>query len=239
MEYEAESQLPFRCRLEWGHEGASRAADRQDVVAIVDTLRFSTTASVVVAHGAIVRMMERREAPVAGDGGDILSPGRYEDVSPGAHVALWSLNGAMCCRGARDASRLFVASLINARAAAEAITAVAREERGVSVVACGERRMQAHGDGPLRFALEDYLGAGAILSYLRGSKSPEARVCQAAFEASREDLPALLLDSTSGRELRQKGLAADVKYAARLNLLDTVPVLEGEELRAFQPELER
>lgn len=38
-------------------------------------------------------------------------------------------------------------------------------------------------------------------------------------------LPEILSDCASGRELREKGWAADVGYAARLNASSTVPVL--------------
>jgi phosphosulfolactate phosphohydrolase-like enzyme len=47
----------------------------------------------------------------------------------------------------------------------------------VTVIACGERWNIPSEDGELRMALEDYLGAGAILSYLPYEKSPEARAC--------------------------------------------------------------
>jgi 2-phosphosulfolactate phosphatase len=103
----------------------------------------------------------------------------------------------------------------------------------MTVIACGERRHSPGADGLLRFAIEDYLGAGAILSYLGLPKSSEAAVCAAAFESVRDHLSALLLDSTGGVELRHKGREEDVLYAARLDILDTVPVLRRDELHAF------
>lgn len=234
MDHDKGSQLAYRCRLEWGYDGAQRAAARQDILVVVDTLRFSTTTVVAVAHGAIVLPETGSSVQLHHAQWESLSPGSYECVTPGARVPLRSLNGATCCRYGETAPYLFVASLINARAAAQAIAAVLDgAEQGVSVIACGERRSLVAADGPLRFAIEDYLGAGALLSYLDLPKSAEARVCQAAFEGSCDALPALLRESTSGWELRHKGLEDDVQYAAQLNALEAVPVLKNGELRAF------
>lgn len=233
MDYEQQSQLAYQCRLEWGHDGTRRAATRHDIVVVVDTLRFSTAAVVVIAHGGVVHL-EMADTSQHRDQQDTLSPAQYEAVVPGTRVALQSPNGATCCHYGKEAPHLFVAALVNAQAAAQAVTAVlAGRDHGISVIACGERRREFTADGPLRFALEDYLGAGAILSYLDLPKSPEAQICQAAFEATRHILPTLLLDSTSGWELRHKGLVGDVHYAARLNALEAVPVLSGEDLMAF------
>jgi 2-phosphosulfolactate phosphatase len=51
----------------------------------------------------------------------------------------------------------------------------------VTVIACGERWPAPADAGELRVVIEDYLGVGAILSRLPFSKSPEARMCEAAF----------------------------------------------------------
>ena len=67
----------------------------------------------------------------------------------------------------------------------------------VTILACGERWKQPNEDGELRFAIEDYLGAGAILSALPAAlaRSPEARVCQGAFGLARRS------PADPGREL--------------------------------------
>jgi 2-phosphosulfolactate phosphatase len=104
-----------------------------------------------------------------------------------------------------------------------------------TVIACGERWPEPGEDGALRVAIEDYLGAGAILSYLAVDKSPEAQVCEGAFRGAQGRLTELLHDSISGRELRQKGWDADVEHAAQLNVYDVVPVMWHERLESFQP----
>ena len=70
-------------------------------------------------------------------------------------------------------------------------------DRPVAVIAAGEQ----WDDGTLRFAIEDWLGAGAIISRLRGSRSADAEAAAAAFERLRGSLHDALADSRSGREL--------------------------------------
>src|SRR5436309_15693141 len=48
------SQHPYRCRLEWGPEGARRGAERGDILVIVDTLSFSTTVVTAVREGGLI-----------------------------------------------------------------------------------------------------------------------------------------------------------------------------------------
>ena len=77
-------------------------------------------------------------------------------------------------------------------------------------------------------ALEDYLGAGAVLSALsEASRSPEARVCEAAFRELRNELPEILRECGSGRELEKMGFEQDVAFAAELDRFDVVPVLKN------------
>ena len=95
----------------------------------------------------------------------------------------------------------------------------------MTVIACGERELSGMLPGDLRVAIEDYLGAGAILSALPFSASPEARVCTNAFLGTRESLPQILYESVSGRELRALGFGSDVEFASRLDSHACVPVL--------------
>ncbi len=139
-----------------------------------------------------------------------------------------SPNGATCSRFGRAVPRLLVGALVNATAVAAAVTQILAEgDLSVTILACGERWHQPNEDGELRFAIEDYLGAGAILAGLPPelSRSPEALVCEAAFRASHDTIAAILAESGSGRELRQAGYPRDVEHSARLNVYDAVPVM--------------
>ena len=66
----------------------------------------------------------------------------------------------------------------------------------------------------------------AVMAALdEASKSPEARACQAAFRELRAELPEILKECGSGRELQELGFAEDVSFAAELDRFDVVPVL--------------
>jgi 2-phosphosulfolactate phosphatase len=145
-----------------------------------------------------------------------------------------SPNGATCIRYAEKSAHLLVGALINARAvAAAASELMTRSNRAVAIIACGERWSAPTEDGELRMAIEDYLGAGAILSCLKYDKSPEARVCEGAFLQAQDELEEIVWDCASGRELRERGFQEDVRYAVKLNFYDSVPILQGERLERY------
>ena len=244
------SQDPYRCRLDWGRRGTRAAAARGDILVIVDTLSFSTAVATAVQYGGSVypcaltddpvalagqiggeAAVGRREVPARGRFS--LSPGTFVNLAPGTRIVLASPNGATCSRYARDVPYLFVGALVNAAAVGAAVARLlARTGLCVTVIACGERWPEPGEDGELRVALEDYLGAGAILSALPGTLSPEARVCAGAFRAARPELAALLWDCGSGRELREKGFPADVRHAAQLDCYSSVPLMQQGRLEA-------
>ncbi|MCW4385343.1 2-phosphosulfolactate phosphatase [Salinibacterium sp. SYSU T00001] len=93
-----------------------------------------------------------------------------------------------------------------ANSAAVADWVIAKQaERGdrfrIAVVAAGEPR----GDGSLRFAVEDLLGAGAVIDALTAvgidHNSPEAAAASAAYEGLRRAVKHLVGASVSAREL--------------------------------------
>jgi 2-phosphosulfolactate phosphatase len=245
------AQSPYRCRLDWGRHGAGAAAERQDILVIVDTLSFSTAVVAAVQRGGLVYPCAEDEAPSAlaqRIGGEVavrrkdvpargrfsLSPLTYLHLAPGTRIVLASPNGATCSRYARAVPCLFVGALVNAEAVATVVSHLLdTTDHCVTILACGERWQPPSADGALRIALEDYLGAGAILASLRHEQSPEARVCAGAFTHSQHDIAALLWECGSGRELRAMGFPEDVRHAAQLNSYNAVPVMRGEYLVCY------
>jgi Phosphosulfolactate phosphohydrolase and related enzymes len=251
-------QGAFRCRLAWGRTGAREAADRGDLLVVVDTLSFSTTAAVAVARGALLfpcapgeegEIAARIGAEAAVHRTQVPSRGRFSQspasmgraAGPGDRIVVGSPNGATCARYGREVPRLFVGALVNAAACAAAVAAEmesAGSGAGVTVLACGERAPAPVTDGEgLRFALEDLLGAGAVLAHLPPalSRSPEARAAEAAFRAAAGDLLDTLRACGSGAELIDRGFPEDVEIAARLNVLTAVPTLaaDGDRLEPY------
>ena len=107
-----------------------------------------------------------------------------------------------------------------------------------NVIPAGERWL----DGSLRPALEDWLGAGAILRWLPGSRSPEAESAVALFERHREGLVATLDQCGSGRELDERGHDKDKFIAGQLDVSSCVARVRRYRVRSclvlirlFQP----
>ncbi len=239
-------QSPFECRFEWGMRGAREAAARRNIVVVVDVLTFSSAAVTAVRHGARVyphddlagarNLAERlgaeaamRRADASKYGGHSLSPLSYGPGDVGKRIVLCSPNGAACVLAAAGAPAVLMGCLLNARAAAGEVDR-RRRETGASatVIACGEQWSEAReSERRLRPALEDYLGAGAVLSRVNGRRSPEAEVCARAFETVRPDLERLLCECGSGRELCAHGYPDDVRHSARLDVYDVVPIVDG------------
>jgi 2-phosphosulfolactate phosphatase len=251
MQHQTHTVNP-RARLAWGRRGAQQAADRGDILVVIDTLRFSTAASTAVHHGALIypcpldealfnELARRVDGEVAIDRRRsstptrfTLSPSSYLAVEPGTRVVLPSPNGSTCCRYGNRTPSLFVGALVNAQAVAGAVSHLLTASRvNVTVLACGERWRTPAEEGVLRFALEDYLGAGALLSALPFSQTIEAQACVSTFRAMQDQLEVVLWECESGHELRAIGLGDDVRHAAQLNVYDTAPVLRGERLEVF------
>ena len=257
MQHDHSGETP-RVRLDWGRRGARAAAARGDILVVIDTLRFSTAAATAIHHGALIYPCALDEALINAlaerVGGEIatyrqapewrpqasarfsLSPRSYLGIEPGARVVLPSPNGSTCCQYGADTAALFVGALVNAQAVAGAVSYLlaASDQLNATVLACGERWRVPDEEGALRFALEDYLGAGAMLSALPFAQTTEARACRATFQAMRDDLEAVLWECESGQELRAKGLSEDVRFAAQLNIYESVPTLHGERLEAYE-----
>jgi 2-phosphosulfolactate phosphatase len=218
-------------RVEWGPEGLAATAADSDVVVIVDVLSFSTCVDVALTRGAIVFPFDapgeparafalRVGAECAGPRGTArftLSPESAAAAAPGQKIVLPSPNGAaLSLRTGQVAT--FTAGLRNAAAVAEAAQRLGRR---IAVIAAGERWPS----GALRPALEDWLGAGALVAALGGAVSPEAAAARHAFEAVASRLEPVLLGCTSGRELVVMGYPGDVAWAAALNASACAPIL--------------
>ncbi len=235
-------QAGFRVRFDWGPNGLRALAPMVEIVVVVDVLSFSTSVDIAVGRGAVVlpyRWHNGTEASFAverdallarrrGEDGFTLSPSSLEAIPAGSRLVLPSPNGSALSFGAREAGaeRVVVASLRNAGAVGQF---VARTGDTVGVVASGERW---RGDtGPIRPAVEDLLGAGAVIAAIPGDgRSPEAAAAAAAFDEARPSLAARLPQTASGRELIAGGFARDVTLAAEHDRSGVVPVLVGDEI---------
>jgi 2-phosphosulfolactate phosphatase len=245
-----QSQQGYRVRFERGERGAVALAERRSpavaVMIVVDVLTFSTAVDVATARGAKIFPSHFRASAESGQLAKLydallavprpqrsdaspytLSPATLDALPDGARLVLPSPNGARCVRAAyeRQIPTIIVGCLRNASAVA-AFAAARAGDRAIAVVAAGER----WADGTLRPALEDDLGAGAILAALGrdATASPEACYITRAFHSGRESVAADIRASISGRELIESGYADDVERALQTDTSTNVPVLSTD-----------
>jgi 2-phosphosulfolactate phosphatase len=219
-------------------------------VAVVDVLRATTTIATALANGAagVIPVAEPEDAIALGNrlGRDrVLFGGERDslritgfdlDNSPasftaaalaGKTVVLTTTNGTRALRAVANAASVRTAALVNRTAVADAL---AHEDGDVVIVCAGN----ANG-----FALEDALGAGALVDTLL-TLTGEVELCDGARAA------ALLYRAVAGRladavasadhaqALAEKGFAGDVTRCAALDTLTVVPTLRDGVLVAMR-----
>ncbi|MEU0437490.1 2-phosphosulfolactate phosphatase [Streptomyces sp. NPDC006290] len=250
-------------RFERGRAGARRLAAEAACLVMVDVLSFTTAVSVAVQAGSRVLpfWLPAATATAAERAGAEMAAAIYARQS-GARLAVahstitpdasWSLSPAQLrkapftdrlvlpsphCRStitaaARPGVPVLAACLRNITAVGSWITShgYGTPERPVAVIAAGEQWP----DGSLRPALEDLLGAGALISDLHaqgaGPLSAEAAAARACGECT-ADIPHAITVGASGRELAATGFAEDVAIAIEEDTCPVVPVLDDD--RAF------
>lgn len=199
-------QSRYQVRFDWGREGLERLAPAE-VVIVVDVLRFSSTVAARVAAGE----------PVA--------------LDADAHAV--SINGAALAEAASAQATVLLGGLCNPAAVARAVL-TEQQRRGartsITVLAAGELAGRDP-DAALRFAVEDLLGAGAVIDALGAlgidHTSPEAAAACEAFRGLRGAARHLLTASGSGQELVERDRRDDVLAAAAVDSIAVAPVLRG------------
>jgi 2-phosphosulfolactate phosphatase len=226
-------QSEYDLRCEWGLAGIDTPAASVDVVIVVDVLSFSTAVDIAVSNGASVlpyRWRDDTSAAFAASkgallasrtdaGGYSLSPASLQAIPRGTALVLPSPNGSTL--SLRATGTVFTACLRNSGAVAARVREFGSQ---IAVIPAGER----WSDGSLRPALEDLIGAGAVLASLPGRLSPEAEAAVAAFDRFRHSLHDVLLRCSSGKELVERGLAHDVELAADYGVSSAVPILKED-----------
>jgi len=224
---------PVAC--EWGLPGIQALRERAAVLVIVDVLSFSTAVDVALARGASVIPFPLGDPALAQAAAEnngallaaprragaqfSLSPATLQQLPSGARLLLPSPNGSRLSLEAAPVPVL-TACLRNFASVATAAAKLAGS-RMIGVIPAGERWP----DDTLRPAIEDWCGAGAVIDALDRPMTAEAKVARDAFRAAGHDLPALVRDSLSGRELIERGFAVDVEMATAIGVSAIAPLL--------------
>jgi 2-phosphosulfolactate phosphatase len=225
-------QQEFEIRFEWGLKGVEILAPISDIVIIVDVLSFSTCVDVATEAGIKVypyRWKDESAKTYASQVGAVLagSRGHSENgfsLSPGSllrapfceKLVLPSPNGSTLSL-ATGATTTICGCLRNAEAVANYAM---QKGKKIAVIAAGEQWP----GGSLRPAFEDLLGAGAIISFLEGTRSPESMAALSVFNES-GDMHEQMKRCSSGKELIAKGFEEDVRIASAFKVSKNIPVL--------------
>lgn len=223
-----------RVLAEWGMAGIDALRGRVAVLVVVDVLSFSTAVDVAVSRGARVVPFPHGDPDAAelaaGRAGAVLaqprraaggqfslSPASLLQIPAGTRLMLPSPNGSRLSL-AGGGTPVLAGCLRNAAAVARAALGLAGDG-AVGVVPAGERWP----DDSLRPAIEDLIGAGAIVAALGLPCSPEAELMRDA--AAGADIPRLIRGSVSGRELAEGGFPRDVELALEREVSAVAPLL--------------
>lgn len=220
-------------------------------VAVVDVLRATTTIATALANGAegivpaadaedalaVARRLGRERVLLCGERESVLIPGFDLDNSPASYTAetvagkllvLTTTNGTRALRAAAGAASVRTAAFVNRAAVAAALAA---EDGPMAILCAGVQG---------GFALEDALGAGALVDALL-ARDPEldvrdgARAAALLYRDVRGRLAEAVASADHASELVAKGFAADLGRCSALDALDVVPTLRHGMLVAREP----
>lgn len=218
--------------FEWGSHGVEKYSANSDVTVIVDVLSFSTCVDIVTANSAVLYPYRYKDGSAVEYAASLnaqlasitrsevipsLSPVSLKHLPADTRIVLPSPNGSELSLLSRSKITL-CACLRNYEAIGEYINSIGGD---VTVIAAGEKWP----DGGIRFAVEDLIGAGAVLSVLKGGQSPEAEACRSFFGSIRLEIGRLIRNCMSGNELIERGFPADVELALGLNTSNAVPAI--------------
>lgn len=207
----------------------------KDVAVMVDVLRASTTITTALnnfnkiiavkdKNNAIelakeynaVLAGEREGATIAGfDTGN--SPVEIKNFS-GDTLVLTTSNGTRILEGMKAKS--LIGSFVNAKAVALKASEIA--DNHIEIVMAGVRG---------KFAIEDFLGAGEIISYLKNYELDE--MARAAYMASRDSemVKKAIMNSNSALGLQKLGFSEDITFSIKKNIYDIIPIYEKQTIK--------
>lgn len=223
------------------HLGGQSLAGK--TVIVFDVLRATTTITSALAAGVrsvrvFAELAEAKSAAAACEPRPILcgevnalpapgvdlgnSPGQFTAAHAGRDIFMATTNGTKAINTVRSASQMFVAGLVNARAAARVAAATGRP---IVLLGSGTNG---------QIAMEDVIGAGAaveaLLDYKYSPANDPARMARQLFLAAADHLPAVLSECQGGRNVIKAGLEPDIDFASRLDVFDIVAAVDTKDL---------
>jgi 2-phosphosulfolactate phosphatase len=223
------------------------AVAEDDVVVVFDVLRATTSMIVALAAGSpaihIFDTIDEALQAAGRFGGPRLLAGEVQCLPPagfdlgnspagfadcsGSTIFLATTNGTRAIIAARAARTIAIGALVNARAVARHLLALGRD---VKLICAGTQG---------QVAMEDLLGAGAVINAMMWEEditlaTDTARIALGLFRATADELEDALAHSTGGQNIIRAGLADDIAFAARLNSIPVVGLIQEDPLRVIR-----
>jgi 2-phosphosulfolactate phosphatase len=209
-----------------------------DVSIMVDVLRASTTICVALDHfQEIIPVVSqekaneiafKKKAILAGERRGVTIEGFDTGNSPieiqkfnGEVLVLTTSNGTRIMD--KMESKVLVGCFTNAKAVAKAAKNLASSE--IELVMAGVEG---------RFAIEDFLGAGEILSNLQNEKLDEYARAAVISSENNKTVRREVLNSRSSKRLNEIGFGNDVGFCLKRNISKNVPLYTEHSLKNFK-----
>lgn len=229
-------------RVTWFKEGLDKEAD---AVVVIDVLRFSTTVAVALSLGfkhvyafselidalnfarlrglpvlAEVHGIKPQEAELDNSPSELMRRGTtYLERGINELVIRTTSGATIVDTAVRQGFRhIYISSTVNARAVAK--TLLKEGYSNINIV-CGGLDLS-------KFAVEDYVGAGALIDELTSLEpgialEDEELAALHAYRSARETLLELLSKSRSGKIVSSTGHYEDIAIASKVNSFNVVP----------------
>jgi len=202
----------------------------EDVAILVDVLRASTTITVAMENFSTIipvknieeaeKLAKKYDAVLAGERRGAAIEGFDTGNSPveiskfmGDVLVITTSNGTRILDGMK--AKAMIGSFINAKAVANMAMELANSH--IEVLMAGVEG---------KFAIEDFLGAGEIIGYLKQCDLDEMALASYMSSRDKDMVKKAVKNSTSALKLGELGLTGDVDFCLRRNIYDSVPVYE-------------
>lgn len=214
------------------------------IVVIIDIFRATSSICYGIANGAeaIIPVSEVEECEAYRSHGHLLAAERNGEVvagfdfgnSPfsytkekvaGKTVVLTTTNGTQALHLSRKAKRVVIGSFLNLTALCNWLKT---QDENILLFCSGWKN---------NFNLEDTLFAGAVIDQLKSGDFKQDDPAIAAndlFQIGKDDINAYLQKTSHGERLKKLGIEKDIEFCLQVDLVDAIPVLEGEKLVKLQ-----
>ncbi len=224
--------IKTKVSLAFGAQGALKAAQKNHIILLVDTLRASTTITTALDNGAKkiittttveeakkIAQQIRENVILAGERQGFKIKGFQLGNSPleyipqrvkGKIIILTTTNLTRIANSAQNASHLLIGCLINAQSAAQKAKITAQETgKPITIIHVGRLNKKAP---------EDYITAQTIKNCIQNKSLPK-------------NIAQKILETPNAQYLAHIGYRKDVEYCSQLNITATVPIYKNQ---AFQ-----